>query len=148
MPATLGSLFTIQPNLSPDASSTSMYTAPPDSKNRLIWDVLSPDRLLLWMEIPGNMDRYRSAAIPSSDGRKRSSAKSKVVISKTIVEFSREKGFDRTDEQIRTKISKFIERWKKAYLVSMSTGFGITEEEAAKGVTVTGILILVKIGFL
>ena len=97
------------------------------------------------MEIPGNLDRYRSPAILSADGRKRTSALSKVAISKTIVEFMRAKGFNRNDEQIRTKINKFIDTWKKAHLASTSTGFGITDEEAAIGITVVGILELLKI---
>ena len=60
----------------------------------------------------------------------------------------RENGFDRNDSQIRSKIDKFIETWKQAHLASTSTGFGITEEEAATDITVAGMVKLLKIGFL
>ena len=148
MAAALKSFRAIQPKPSSKASPSSTKTASESEASRMKWDVLSTDRLLSWIEIPGNLDRYRSAAVLSSDGRKRTSADSKVAISKDIVKFMREKGIDRNDAQIRSKINKFIETWKEAHRASTSTGFGITEEEAAEGITVTGMVKLLKIGFL
>ena len=54
----------------------------------------------------------------------------------------REMGFDWNDSQIRSKIDKFIETWKQAHLASTKTGFGITEEETVKGITVAGMVEL------
>ena len=92
------------------------------------WKSDAENCLLEWIESPDNFNRYRSAAIPSK-GRKRTQGCTKVGISQAISKYLEEKGFKKTDKQVRTKIENYIKLWKAAHKAQNSTGFGVDLSE-------------------
>ena len=84
--------------------------------------------LLDWMESSGNFDRYRSAAV-TLKGRKRTHGNTKVGRSQEVAKYLESKGFKKTDQQVRSKIDLFINRWKLAHKAQTATGFGVDLNE-------------------
>ncbi|GAU99912.1 hypothetical protein RvY_10847 [Ramazzottius varieornatus] len=91
-----------------------MLTPHPIKKTRVAWSTAAQEHLLSWMEETGNYDRYYSAS-KVLDGRQRSSGETKVSISKQSVTHLAGVGVTKTDEQVRTKITNFEDKWKEAH---------------------------------
>ena len=91
-----------------------------------------------WLETPGNDDKYRSAPQDKDDGRKRTSASTKVDVSRRIVEHLAKAGVVMTDKQVNTKIHNLVSIWKDAHLAMAGTGFGVDGKGQKDGKTLRG----------
>ncbi|GAV05588.1 hypothetical protein RvY_15692 [Ramazzottius varieornatus] len=91
-------------------------------KKRDSWKNGAEERLLQWMETPGNYDKYRSASQVKDDGRTRTSGKTKEAIKKEIIAMLAPCGFIKTTDQVHNKIDNLVSSWKKAHRVCGRNG--------------------------
>lgn len=106
------------------APSNTTTAVPKIVVSKVRWKSDAEHCLLDWIESPGNFDRYRSAAV-SIKGKKRTQGCTKVSVSQEISKYMISKGFEKTDQQVRSKIDLFLKSWKRAHQAKESTGFGV-----------------------
>ncbi|GAV03387.1 hypothetical protein RvY_13816 [Ramazzottius varieornatus] len=103
-------------------------------KKRDSWKYGAEERLLQWMETPGNYDKYRSASQLKDDGRTRTRGKTKEAIKKEIEAMLAQCGFIKTTDQVHNKIDNLVSSWKKAHRALGGTGFESQDEKNLKGI--------------